>query len=271
MVARRAVLQTPTLSLQGRSFDEWMQSKSGNFRSQMRRMRRQLADDGGVVRMSDASSDLERDIDAFMRLHLGRWEERGGSGLAEVRMDRMLLDAAGLLLPEERFRLWLVEIDGKAIGAGLFLAAGGELSYFNGGFDEEFARYKPTLQAILSALEDAFGRGEKRLDFGGGPQPYKLRFADSEAPLAWVNLRPRTARYPLTWAQTLRGGPPLLGAQRVSQAARRAAGAAKAPAAALASEAPSALPWRPPRPSARPRPCSRSSRARSPCRPSARA
>ena len=205
VVARRAVLQTPTLSLEGRSFDEWMQSKSGNFRSQMRRMRRQLADDGGVVRMSDASSDLERDIDAFMRLHLGRWEERGGSGLADVRMDRMLLDAAGLLLPEERFRLWLVEIDGKAIGAGLFLAAGGELSYFNGGFDEEFARYKPTLQAILSALEDAFGRGEKRLDFGGGPQPYKLRFADSEAPLAWVNLRPRTARYPLTWAQTLRG------------------------------------------------------------------
>jgi CelD/BcsL family acetyltransferase involved in cellulose biosynthesis len=206
MVSRRSlVLDTPTLSLNGLSFDDWMQSKSGNFRSQMRRMRRQLADDGGVVRMSDAGSDLERDIDAFMRLHLGRWEERGGSGLAEVRMDRMLLDAAGELLPEGRFRLWLVEIDGKAIGAGLFLAAGGELSYFNGGFDEEFARYKPTLQTILSALEDAFGRGEQRLDFGGGPQPYKLRFADSEAPLAWVNLRPRTARYPLTWAQVLRG------------------------------------------------------------------
>ncbi len=64
---------------------------------------------------------------------------------------------------------------------------------------------KPTLQTILSALEDAFGRGEKRLDFGGGPQPYKLRFADSEAPLAWLTLRPRTARYPLTWAQTVRG------------------------------------------------------------------
>ena len=74
------MLQTPTLSLDGRSFDDWMQSKSSNFRSQMRRMRRQLADDGGVVRMSDAGSDLERDIDAFMRLHLGRWEERGGSG-----------------------------------------------------------------------------------------------------------------------------------------------------------------------------------------------
>jgi CelD/BcsL family acetyltransferase involved in cellulose biosynthesis len=203
-IARRAVLHTPTLSLDGMSYDDWMQSKSGNFRSQMRRMRRQLADDGGVVRMTGPDSDLDKDVDAFMRLHLGRWEERGGSGLAEVRMHDMLVDAARRLLPEERFRLWLVELEGKPIGAGLFLAAGGELSYFNGGFDEDYARYKPTLQTILSAVEDAFGRGEKRLDFGGGPQSYKQRFADGEAPLTWVNLRPRNARYPLTRAQLLK-------------------------------------------------------------------
>ena len=203
-IARRTVLDTPTLSLAGMSYEDWMQSKSGNFRSQMRRMRRQLADDGGEVRMTGPDSDLDKDVDAFMRLHLGRWEERGGSGLAEVRMHDMLVDAAHQLMPEARFRLWLVELEGKPIGAGLFLAAGGELSYFNGGFDEDYARYKPTLQTILSAVEDAFGRGEKRLDFGGGPQPYKQRFADGEAPLIWVNLRPRNARYPFTRVQMLR-------------------------------------------------------------------
>jgi CelD/BcsL family acetyltransferase involved in cellulose biosynthesis len=140
-----------------------------------------------------------------MRLHLGRWEGRGGSGLAHVEgFGPLLLDAARELLPQERFRLFLVEVAGRAIGAGLFFAAGGEVHYFNGGFDEEFARHKPALQTILSALEDAFGRGERRLDMAGGAQPYKLRFADSEAPLTWVNLRPRTARYPLTRAQLLR-------------------------------------------------------------------
>jgi CelD/BcsL family acetyltransferase involved in cellulose biosynthesis len=204
LVARRTVLDTPTLSLDGLTYDGWMQSKSSNFRSQMRRMRRQLNDEGGEVRMTRAGDDLERDIDSFMRLHLGRWEGRGGSGLAEVSMHDMLVDAANELLPEERFRLWLVELNGKPIGAGLFVAAGGEVSYFNGGFDEEYGKYKPTLQTILSALEDSFDRGEKRIDFGGGAQPYKLRFADGEAPLVWVNLRPRNARYPLTRAQFLK-------------------------------------------------------------------
>ena len=204
VIARRAVLDTPILSLDGMSYDDWMQSKSGNFRSQMRRMRRQLNDDGGQVRMTGAGDDIEKDVDAFMRLHLGRWEGKGGSGLAEIAMHGMLVDAAQELLPEERFRLYLVELNGKPIGAGLFVAAGGEVAYFNGGFDEEYGKYKPTLQTILSCLEDAFARGEKRLDFGGGAQPYKLRFADGEAPLTWVNLRPRNARYPLTRAQLLK-------------------------------------------------------------------
>jgi CelD/BcsL family acetyltransferase involved in cellulose biosynthesis len=204
VIARRAVLDTPTLSLDGMTYDDWMQSKSGNFRSQMRRMRRQLTDDGGQVRMTTVGDDIERDVDAFMRLHLGRWEGKGGSGLAEIAMHDMLVDAAKELLPEERFRLYLVELNGKPIGAGLFVAAGGEIAYFNGGFDEEYGKYKPTLQTILSALEDSFARGEKRMDFGGGAQPYKLRFADGEAPLTWVNLRPRNARYPLTRAQLLK-------------------------------------------------------------------
>ena len=36
-------------------------------------------------------------------MHLGRWEGKGGSGLAEIAMHDMLVDAARELLPEERF------------------------------------------------------------------------------------------------------------------------------------------------------------------------
>jgi len=204
-VIRGFVLQTPTLQLdEHQSFDHWMASRSGNFRSQMQRMRRRLTDDGGIVRMTEAGSDLERDVNSFMRLHLGRWEKRGGSGLADTGIERMLLEAANELLPDGRFRLWLVELKGKPIGAGLFIAGGGEMAYFNGGFDEEFARYRPALIPIAAAIEDGFARGDSRLDFGGGPQPYKLRFADGRAPLAWISLRPRTARYALTRAELLK-------------------------------------------------------------------
>jgi CelD/BcsL family acetyltransferase involved in cellulose biosynthesis len=204
LVARRMVLQTPTLTFNGETFDEWMQSKSSNFRSQMRRMRRQLTEEGGQVRVTGSDDDIEKDVDSFMSLHLGRWEGRGGSGLADRGMHDMLVDAANELLTEERFRLYLVELGEKPIGAGLFVAGGGELTYFNGGFDEDYGAYKPVLQTILSAVEDSLGRGEKRLDFGGGAQPYKLRFANQTDPVTWVNLRPRNARYPITRAQLLK-------------------------------------------------------------------
>ena len=62
----------------------------------------------------------------------------------------------------------------------------------------------PAQLAILAAVEDLWARGERRLDWGGGPLDYtKLRFSDGDEPIAWVSLMPKTARYPLTQAQLL--------------------------------------------------------------------
>ena len=43
---------------------------------------------------------------------------------------------------------------------------------------------------ILDAIEDAFARGDRRMDLGPGAQPYKLRFADGNAPLGVVGAGP---------------------------------------------------------------------------------
>ena len=196
------VLSAPVLELRGRSFDDWMGEKSKNFRQQMRGGRRKLEKAGAVVRMSDLER-LPADLSALSRLHHSRWSDRGGSSVMDQGIERLLLDAGRALIPEERFRLWMIEVDGVAISAHLFLAAGGEAAYWNGGFDEEWSQYKPALQALLSAVEDACARGDHRVDFGGGAQPYKRRFADSDAPIAWYTLFPRDARYPLTRARTL--------------------------------------------------------------------
>ena len=63
---------------------------------------------------------------------------------------------------------------------------------------------KPGVMGILAAIEDAISRGERRLDLGGGTQPYKLRFADADDLLEWGVLAPLKARYPLTRLQVMR-------------------------------------------------------------------
>jgi CelD/BcsL family acetyltransferase involved in cellulose biosynthesis len=186
----------PVVDLEQDDFEAWLGGKSKNFRQQTRRFRRRLADAGGRARMTSSLDELERDVATFSRLHHERWAARGGSSLSHD-IDRMLLDAGRSLLASERFRLWIVEVDGRPVSAQIFLAAGANALYWNGGFDAAAAELKPSLLGIIAGLEDCFARGERRLDLGGGAQDYKQRLADRDLPLCWGGLVPREggARY----------------------------------------------------------------------------
>lgn len=219
-VMRQYLVQgAPTISLRQSTYEEWLASRSANFRSQMRRLRRQFAAAGGVARIS-TGEPARSDIDAFMRLHAGRWEGRGRSGIVAVgdRLPAMLETVVGTHPDSNRVRLWMLEIEDEPISAQLFVAAGGEVAYVNGGWDERFARFKPAMLAILHAIEDAFTRGERRMDLGAGEQSYKQRFADGNDPVAWTILMPPGRRLPLTHTRTM----PMLAGHTLRDAAKRA-------------------------------------------------
>lgn len=201
---RYFTMSSPTVALAQDSLDAWLGSKSSNFRSQMRRMRRKFAQAGGSGRFATQET-LRDDVAALVRLHAGRWEGRGassivagGEALAEAfeQVGRAALDDGG-------FRLRILELDGEPISAQLFAAAGGDVIYYNGGWDERHAQFKPAMLGILDAIEDAFARGERRMDLGPGAQPYKLRFADGTDPLSWWVLIPPGRRMLPTLARTL--------------------------------------------------------------------
>lgn len=185
----------PCASLEYDDYNAWLATKSSNFRQQARRFRRRLLAAGGTIRMTRSVDELERDVEAFVRLHHARWDARGGSTLSRD-VGSLLCDAGRELLEAERFRLWIVELDGQPVSAQVFLAAGPEVLYWNGGFDVGAARLRPALVGMLAAIEDCIGRGERLLDLGGGAHEYKLRIADGERQLAWSVLVPRDRRYP---------------------------------------------------------------------------
>jgi CelD/BcsL family acetyltransferase involved in cellulose biosynthesis len=202
---RYQVSGCPIVSLQGSSFDAWLSAKSSNFRREMRRLRRQFAAAGGTTRSSTLDT-LSADIDVFVRLHGSRWEDRGSSRLLDLGVDlpAVLNDIGQTLLNREgRFRLRLCEVEGEPISAQLFLAAGGRVLYINGGWDERFAKFKPSMLGILAVIEDAFERGEDCVDLGLGEQHYKLRFADDNDLVAWTILIPAGVQLPLILLRTM--------------------------------------------------------------------
>jgi CelD/BcsL family acetyltransferase involved in cellulose biosynthesis len=191
----------PVLGLGGRTFDEWYESRPSHFRQEVRRRRRRLDEQGAVFSMAQTKEEVTASLESFSLLHHQRWEGRGGSAVLSPQVEAMLRDAGRHLVDEGRLRLWSIEIDGAVISSQLFVAAGGEVAYWLGGFDRRYARLGPSIQGVLQAVRDAWKRADVRLDLGAGPQDYKYSFADGQDVLEWVTLAPRTRRYPLTRLQ----------------------------------------------------------------------
>jgi len=180
----------------GNGFEDWLQEKSSSFRREMKRKQRKLHDAGGSFRYATEAT-LERDVNAFMRLHRHRLSGQGGSSLTNDGVERMLVAVGSDLLACGRFRLLCLELEGKPIAAQLLLAAGREVSAWNSGFDEAHAKLSPSMQCIVEALSDASERGERTMSLGPGGQDYKYRLSNEEDSLNSNVLVPPGATYPL--------------------------------------------------------------------------
>ena len=187
----------PVVRLEQASYEEWFAGKSKKFRKTMRRARRNIELEGATFRYTDRAS-LQRDLAGFARLHSARWAGRGGSKAVTAASLAMLQEVGEALVDSGRFRLLMIDgPDGEAVNAELFMAAGGVVADWSGGFDERWGKHSPGVLGILAAIEDAFDGNDDLVDLGGGEASFKNRLADEDRPVAWRTSFLRGPRYPL--------------------------------------------------------------------------
>lgn len=215
-VVERQTTGAPVVRLDGRTGTEWLATRSRNFRGQRAQARRRLAEHGAVARLAEEPDAVEAALEAFLRLTAARWNTppwnrpRGG-GIGE-----MLREAAADLVPRGRMRIWVLQADATPLSVQIFLGAGDEWSYWNGGFDRRWARLRPGFETLVHAIEHAGAVGDRRVNLGGGAIPYKHRLADADEPIVSALVLPGGG-----------GGRPLREAQlvprRLNRLARRTA------------------------------------------------
>ncbi len=190
----------PAIDTAGVDFEAWFSSRSRHFRKHLRVAKRRADEIGARTAPATSKEAYEKALLDFRRLHLARWEHRGGSTFDE-RTFEMIKQAARVLVPANEMRVVTLETAQDTVAVMLALAAGGEMLLFSYGFDERYARISPIHLTVLAAVEDAFRNGYHRVDFGRGTERHKQAFANSDAPVSWGGLVIRSRRYPLTRAR----------------------------------------------------------------------
>jgi CelD/BcsL family acetyltransferase involved in cellulose biosynthesis len=190
-----ATLHAPYVDLTTCGPDEWFGTRSRNFRQQIGRRTLEFERRGGRFDRAERPEEVLAGLDDLSRLHHGRWATRGGSEALGPATTRMLQEAGRMLGPG-RLQLWTARANGRAVAVALFVAAGTQMHYWLGGFDEAWAALSPSVLLLVAAVRHAPALGCTRVSLGPGAQPYKYRLATGEDRLVWVDLLPRSARYP---------------------------------------------------------------------------
>jgi CelD/BcsL family acetyltransferase involved in cellulose biosynthesis len=181
--------ESPTLHVGGRSFDEYLASRSKNFREQVRRRARKLAREYEVeFRLSDAER-LDTDLDTLFRLHDARWAgtEEDTSAFDEPRR---LFHAAFARHAVERgwLRLWVLEADGEPVACWYGFRFARIDWYYQSGRNPDWERQSVGFVLMARTIAAAFDDGmlEYRLLRGG--EGYKDRFASDDPGIETVAL-----------------------------------------------------------------------------------
>jgi GT2 family glycosyltransferase/CelD/BcsL family acetyltransferase involved in cellulose biosynthesis len=195
---------SPLLRFDEESWDDFLRRRGANFRQQVRRFPRKLAEEGEVsFRLSSEQGALDRDLDALFALHRRRWR---GSETSFLRMAGFHRETAARALERGWLRLWMLEVDGRPVAALYGFRFGGVESAYQGGRDPALARHPLGFILISHAIRQAYADGVREYHLLRGGERYKTRFANTDRDLETSALaRGADARIVLAAAEAARG------------------------------------------------------------------
>jgi CelD/BcsL family acetyltransferase involved in cellulose biosynthesis len=194
----------PLIVLNEPSYEAWLESLGSKMRRDVRRAERLFEEAGGATRMSTLDT-YAADAEAFVRLHGSRWDGRGWSRFTSLgeKLSDWFGELGAELIEQDRLRMYVLEVDGKAICVKFCLRAGDEFATVNVGWDEDYAKLAPAKLSVLRVVEDGYRLGCRRVHMGTGDHANKLRLANGSDPVGWTIFIPPSSGAPLAYAHVL--------------------------------------------------------------------
>jgi CelD/BcsL family acetyltransferase involved in cellulose biosynthesis len=168
----------PSLSIDGRTWDEYMASASKNLREKVRRNTRKLEREHTLAfELCERDEQVEPMMRTLFELHRMRWAADGSFGRESVIPFH--LDFAATALKRGWLRLWTMRIDDEPAAAWYGFRFGEVEAYYQSGRDPRFDRFSVGFLMLARTIKGAFDDGLGSYGFLRGDEPYKDRFATS--------------------------------------------------------------------------------------------
>ena len=173
----------------GVDVEDYLSTLGKKERHEIRRKVRR-AEATGEVRLTE-STDPDGDLELFIDLHQKRWGEKGlfpatrGGEQSRVLV-RRLFELFGADGP---FKLTILSVGDRRIGAGLHFETETDLLYYNAGIDPDARDLSPGVLMIHAYVRRALERGIRRMDFLRGDESYKYEWGAVDEPIQRVLLR----------------------------------------------------------------------------------
>jgi CelD/BcsL family acetyltransferase involved in cellulose biosynthesis len=196
--------QSPVITLDEGTWDEFLARRSGNFRRQVGRYSRRLESLGTVsFRVTSDPAQLGADFDVLLRLHRLRWGAAMSPFLSAAAFHR---EFAAIALRRGWLRLWILEVDGRPVAASYGFRFGNTESGYQSGRDPSFRESQLGFLLLNRAVREALTDGMREYRLLRGGEAYKVRLATGDPGLETIALaRGAAARGALTIAMAARG------------------------------------------------------------------
>ncbi len=195
MVQEMPIEVCPYISLKGHSWESYLASLGSQHRYNFHRRLKNLHKEGTVTfDMVEKEDQRSEAFQILLTLHHRRWDERGGSETLQSPAMQAFHEAFSRTALERGWlRLYVLRLDGRAIGALYGFRYGRRFFFYQSGFDPAYRRHSVGLVTMGLAIRQALAEGVEEYDLLHGVEPYKFLWASEAHNLVRLRLFPPCA------------------------------------------------------------------------------
>jgi len=162
-------------------WDDYLASRSGNFRKHLRKYWRELRKLGTVeVSRLEPTDDLGAWLSDVIAVNGASWKASRGTNLfRHPRIREFLTDLAGSMAQRGWLDLQRLRLDGATVAYELCFDFGGRLFSYNGSYRKELSRPSPGTALTAEVIRAACERGRTEYDMLRGEEGYKARWSEA--------------------------------------------------------------------------------------------